>query len=64
MRFFKNKQILPENVWTAIIFAATPLTAFYLMQLACGGYFWQLAPSVVMANYICIGMVTVERCVD
>ena len=62
MRFFKNKQILPENIWTAIIFAATPLTAFYLMQLACGGYFWQLAPSVVLANYICIGMVYFILC--
>lgn len=55
-------KITAKNVWTAAVFVLTPLISFYLMQLACGGYFWQYSLKTVFANYICIGLIYFILC--
>lgn len=55
-------KISAKNIWTAAVFALTPLIAFYLMQFVCGGYFWQYSLKTVLANYICIGLIYFILC--
>lgn len=43
-----------KRIWTAVIFALSPVTAFWLMQLMIGGYPWQYSFKVLLGNYVCM----------
>lgn len=43
-----------QRIWTAVIFAVSPVTAFLLMQMMLGGYPWQYLPGIFLANYVCL----------
>ena len=51
-----------RRVVGVLLFLAPPVTAFYLMQFILGAYPWQLAPGVVLANALCIGVVYFPLC--
>ncbi len=55
-------RISKQRVWTAAVFALSPVTAFYLMQMIIGTYPWQLAPKILLANYVCLGAVYFILC--
>lgn len=51
-----------KGIWTAIVFALTPLLTFWLTQWMLGGYPWQYSFLIVLGNYVCIGLIYFLLC--
>lgn len=60
---FVRRHFSRQETFLALLMLLTPITAFYLMQFAyCGNLPWDYSPSVLLANYLCIGVVHFTLC--
>lgn len=60
---FFQKHLSRAEIRLAVLMFVTPLTAFYLMQFAySGGLPWEYSLNVLLANYLCIGLVHFTLC--
>ena len=63
VKTFLKKHLSRDEVFLSILLLVTPLTAFYLMQFAySGGLPWEYSLNVLLANYLCIGVVHFTLC--
>lgn len=63
VKTFLKKHLSRDEVFLSILLLVTPLTAFYLMQFAySGGLPWEYSFNVLLANYLCIGVVHFTLC--
>ena len=63
VKTFLEKHLSRDEVFLSILLLVTPLTAFYLMQFAySGGLPWEYSLNVLLANYLCIGVVHFTLC--
>ncbi len=60
---FVRRHFSRQETFLALLMLLTPITAFYLMQFAyCGNLPWDYSLSVLLANYLCIGVVHFTLC--
>ena len=60
---FVRRHFSRQETFLALLMMLTPITAFYLMQFAyCGNLPWDYSLSVLLANYLCIGVVHFTLC--
>lgn len=60
---FVRRHFSRQETFLALLVLLTPITAFYLMQFAyCGNLPWDYSLSVLLANYLCIGVVHFTLC--
>ena len=60
---FVRRHFSRQETFLDLLMLLTPITAFYLMQFAyCGNLPWDYSPSVLLANYLCIGVVHFTLC--
>ena len=60
---FVRRHFSRQETVLALLVLVTPITAFYLMQFAyCGNLPWDYSLSVLLANYLCIGVVHFTLC--
>lgn len=63
VKTFLKKHLSRDEVFLSILLLVTPLTAFYLMQFSySGGLPWEYSLNVLLANYLCIGVVHFTLC--
>lgn len=63
IRDFVRRHISKQDSSLVLLMLITPATAFYLMQFVyCGNLPWNYSPRVLLANYLCIGVVHFTLC--